>query len=223
MKRRNARYFEQTYEVLSRECAPNKPTTKTYAELVQIMQNRLKPVSSATVRRTKFRARLQKDDETGTEFAAELQKMALKCNFASKDQSITDQLIEGIKDNHLRKELLRKEDLKLDEAIKIIKADEAAEMKATKIELARNRDDEAEGINYFDKHRRSRGRNRSPNRQQQRTRSNIYIIAEITANHHSNTDEENINKRHRARITTGFQNVSVWKMRSYSATVFPSK
>lgn len=120
---------EEAYDVMEKECAPEEPTSKTFQQLVDIMESKVDPATTPVVLRAQFRARRQKEDETGGEFIAALQKMAIKCDFANKDQAITDQIIEGINNNKLRKDLMKEDTLDAAKATKLVKADEAAELR----------------------------------------------------------------------------------------------
>jgi len=71
----------QAYALLSNLLAPDKPATKTYAELVVTLTKHLKPKSIEIAERFKFHQRTQGETESVCEFMAALRQLADKCDF----------------------------------------------------------------------------------------------------------------------------------------------
>lgn len=65
-----------TYELIRSLVAPNKPTDKTLAELTKLVKDHLAPRPSSIVQRFHFNARTQSENESVSEYVAELRKLA---------------------------------------------------------------------------------------------------------------------------------------------------
>ena len=61
-----------TYQLIWKLVAPNKPTDKTFAEIVELVKDHHTPPPPAAMQRYTFNKRVQKDGETVAEFVAEL-------------------------------------------------------------------------------------------------------------------------------------------------------
>ena len=61
-----------TYQLIRNLVAPDKPTDKSFAAIVKLVQDHYTPPPSAIVQRFKFHSRSQKDGESIAEFVAEL-------------------------------------------------------------------------------------------------------------------------------------------------------
>lgn len=85
------------YEFLVNLCTPEKPKTKTFAQISDIMGRHLQTKPSELAERYKFRHRKQKDGESISEYTAVLKKMSKTCEFGSwLEESLRDQLVCGI-------------------------------------------------------------------------------------------------------------------------------
>lgn len=69
------------YKVLKSLCTPTLPKDVKYEQLVSNMKNYLQPKVSIMAERSKFRNRLQEDNETITEIITKLQNLLILCNF----------------------------------------------------------------------------------------------------------------------------------------------
>lgn len=94
-------------------CSPENPLTKSYKDLIDILQNFLDPKPSIWARQHKFIQRTQQEDETVMEFDKELRKLAGDCEFfCSCRKSIADsflrlQFIRGLSDDDIRIKILQ--------------------------------------------------------------------------------------------------------------------
>lgn len=76
--------------------------------------------------------RKQADGESFTNYILELKRLAASCEYGNmKDQIIKDMIVSGTRDNRLRENLLKDNDLTLDKAITIAKASEKAQEQAS--------------------------------------------------------------------------------------------
>ena len=65
----------ETYRLIRDLVTPTKPTENTFAELVKIVKNRHQAPLSTIVQRFYFNTRIQKMEETVSEFVADLQQV----------------------------------------------------------------------------------------------------------------------------------------------------
>ncbi|XP_049886620.1 uncharacterized protein LOC126381133 [Pectinophora gossypiella] len=130
----------ETYELLVNLCTPEKPSSKTFSELVTIMQNHLQPKPSILAERYRFKQRVQKQGETIAEYMAELKKLSKTCMFASCCMStcIRDQFVCGLSSETIMQRLFAEDDgMKLEKLYKLAISMEAAEKNAAYVEKDR--------------------------------------------------------------------------------------
>ena len=102
------------YEVLRSLLAPALPQTKTYDELVQVLRDHYAPKPMVIAERFHFHRRNQQSGESIAEYIAELQKLALHCEFGDYlNQALRDRLVCGLLHNSIQKRLLAEADLTL--------------------------------------------------------------------------------------------------------------
>ena len=117
-----------TYHLIRSLVSPNKPTDKTFAEIVKLVKDHLTPPPSCTMLRYKFNARSQNDKESIAEFVASLRHLASNCEFgASLDDMLRDRLVRGLRDARVQKRLLAEPKLTLAKALELAQAAELAE------------------------------------------------------------------------------------------------
>ena len=120
-----------TYQLIRKLVAPNKPTDKAYAEIVDVVKAHHQPRPSTIVQRFHFHTRTQKPGESVGDFIAQLRKLSEYCEFGNTLQDmLRDRLVCGCKDQRLQCKLLAEPELTFDKAFKIAKAMEAAEKEA---------------------------------------------------------------------------------------------
>ena len=91
-------------------CSPDKPETRPYDELIEILGTFYGKKSTISVERTKFIRRLQSDDETIDQFCEKLRELALTCEYGNQlEERLKDQLIAGCKSEPIRKRLYENE------------------------------------------------------------------------------------------------------------------
>ena len=86
-----------------------------------------KPKQNIAVERYKFNMRLQDKSETIDQFVTALRLLAKECNFKElHDELIRDRIVCGITSDRVKERLLREQDLTLDKAIHICRAEEVS-------------------------------------------------------------------------------------------------
>ena len=123
-----------TYQLVRNLVTPAKPTEKTYAELVKLVQDHHVPKPPTLVARKEFHTRTRRPDESISEFVATLRKLTENCDFGDTlNKMLLDRLLCGCNDRRLQCKLLAEGDgLTFDKALTLAKTWEAAE-RGTKV------------------------------------------------------------------------------------------
>jgi hypothetical protein len=87
---------------------PGKPSEKTFAELVELVQQHQHPKPSAIVQRFKFiNTRFRKPGESTASYVAELRGLSEHCDFNSTlEEMLRERLVCGINDEQIQRRLL---------------------------------------------------------------------------------------------------------------------
>ncbi|XP_043985912.1 uncharacterized protein LOC122838928 [Gambusia affinis] len=116
-----------TYKLMRNLVSPDKPSSKTYSQLVTRMKEHFNPKPSEIVQRYKFDSRSRQPAESVSAYVAELRRLAQDCNFgATLDRRLRDRLVCGIADDRIQRRLLSTSDLTFETAFQIAVAEEAA-------------------------------------------------------------------------------------------------
>lgn len=127
----------KTYSLLSGLIAPDKPSTKSYADLKAILRRHLKPKPLVIAERFKFHRRNQQENEGVTAYMAELRKLADKCEFGTYlSDALRDRLVCGLRSEATQRRLLTEENLTLDKAYSVAHGMEAAKLRASELQAS---------------------------------------------------------------------------------------
>ena len=117
----------ETYTLLRTLTAPARPADKSFAEIVNLLQNHFSPAPSEIVCRYKFHTRSRQQGETVSTFMAELRRLADTCNFGNVlNDMLRDRLVCGINDERIQRVLLAERTLTLQQAYSKSLAEELA-------------------------------------------------------------------------------------------------
>ena len=120
-----------THQLMRDLVSPNKPTTKSYTELVKLVKDHHQPPPSEIVQRFHFNSRIQKADESVGDFVAQLRWLSEHCNYGNTlELMLRDRLVCGCKDRRLQCKLLSEPDITFKKAFKLAAAMESAERDA---------------------------------------------------------------------------------------------
>ena len=124
-----------TYLLIRNLVSPEKPTDKTYAQLVKLVREHVSPLPPVSVQRFHFNSRIQKDAETVAQFVTELKRLSEYCAFGETlDDMLRDRLVCGVRDSRLQRRLLTEKDLTFAKAFELAKLAELAERSAGEIQ-----------------------------------------------------------------------------------------
>ena len=125
------------YKLLRSLSASQEPRKNTSSDLTELLSKHYNSKLSEMVSRFKFNARLQTDEETVSEFVADLRHLSEFCNCPHCHKSILDILLHdrlpcGVRNSHIKRRLLAKDntltfEIALDEAPAMEVADKGKE------------------------------------------------------------------------------------------------
>ncbi|XP_047995717.1 uncharacterized protein K02A2.6-like [Leguminivora glycinivorella] len=113
-------------ETLNHMCAPAKPTEKSFADLIKLLEDRYNKSTSVPVDRAEFRKCNQKAEESIEEYIIRLKKAAKKCNFKDFKDQVKEKLIDGVYSSIVKFELLKNGNQTLEELTTLARTVEAA-------------------------------------------------------------------------------------------------
>lgn len=125
----------ETYDLITVLCSPVEPETKSFDDLVTLVENHLNPKSSEIAERMKFRACQQSPTDTINEYLLRLKKLAATCKFKGQEaleENLRDQFIYGLRNDKYRQRLLTEREVTFQRAVSLASSLEAAE-KETKL------------------------------------------------------------------------------------------
>ena len=117
----------KTYKLIRNLTMPEKPSDKTFKELVELVQHHENPKPSAIVQRFRFNTRFRKPGESIASYVAELRNISEHCDFQNTlEEMLRDRLVCGINDEQIQRRLLAESTLDFKKAMKIATAMESA-------------------------------------------------------------------------------------------------
>ena len=117
----------KTYRLIRNLVAPTKPGDKTFAEIVEIVQNHHHPKPSAIVQRFKFNSRCRQSGESIATFMSELRRLSEHCEYGGTlNDMLRDRLVCGVADEQMQRRLLQEAGLTYVKAMEIATAMESA-------------------------------------------------------------------------------------------------
>ena len=95
------------YDTLSDQCSPALPSSKTFNDLRGILQSHFAPKKLVIVERFRFHNCKQAANESFSDFAATLKRLAATCEFGQYlPQAIRDRFVCGLRNAEIQKKLL---------------------------------------------------------------------------------------------------------------------
>jgi hypothetical protein len=114
------------YSVLSDLCKPDKPNTKTFQQITDILKGHYSPKKIEVAESFKFHRSFQVSGESVATYSAKLRRLASTCNFGNfLPRALRDQFVCGIRDHNTQTKLLS-EDRTFEQCLTVAAADEAA-------------------------------------------------------------------------------------------------
>ena len=117
-----------TYNLLSDLRTPSPPSTKSLAEILDVLRKHFEPKRAIIAERYHFHKRNQAVGESIADFDAALRKLATNSKFGDYlEDALRDRFICGLSNETIRQRLLSEPDLTLTKAMELAQGMEAAE------------------------------------------------------------------------------------------------
>lgn len=117
----------QTFQLVSDLVSPKRPRECSFVEIVRALKNHYKPQVNIIAERYNFYRRMQKQNESISDFIATIKALARTCDFGSAlEEQLRDKIVCGIHDIATQRSLLTIKDLSLAIAIETAHARESA-------------------------------------------------------------------------------------------------
>ena len=126
---------EKSYGLLRNLTSPDKPSTKTFKELCDLLQAHLSPKPIVIAERFRFHKRNQVRGESVNDYMAVLRKLSEHCQFGTAlNDTLRDRFVCGLNDETTQKKLLSMEACDLKKAIDVARAMETATKDAAELQ-----------------------------------------------------------------------------------------
>ena len=130
----------ETFRLIKSLLAPVKPETKSFQEIVELVEKHHNPEPSATVQCYKFHCRCHQPGETVSQYVAGLRRIAEHCEFGDYLESVLcDRLVCGIQDSRIQRRLLGEPDLTFARAFTLAQSLESADRDTKALQVAPSR------------------------------------------------------------------------------------
>ena len=129
----------KSYQLIRNLVRPNKPTDKSYKQLVEILQEHHCPKPSPIVQRFKFNTRCRQSTETVGDYVAELRHLSEFCEYGNTlDDMLRDRVVVGINNDPIQNRLLSERTLTFAKALDISQAMETAAKNAVDLRASQS-------------------------------------------------------------------------------------
>ena len=121
------------FNLLANLLSPDDPTTKTFDELVEILDKHFRPTTSVVAERYRLNCRRQRENESIADFVADLKRLIVPCKYPAdtQDMILRDRFVFGLLSESTRKRLLtEKVDTTFSTAVEIASSLETATVHA---------------------------------------------------------------------------------------------
>ncbi|XP_075154322.1 uncharacterized protein K02A2.6 isoform X1 [Haematobia irritans] len=162
-----------TYSVLSNIAAPKNVSELQYEEIIKLLESHFCPRKNILVEQHKFLSELQNENQSVSDFVSVLQQRSADCGFVCVcEKSVADiflraQFIRGIRDGHIREQLLQTPNASFRQIVEKATALEAAKVDNKAMSYGPSTSSSSAEINRIQKqtsNRRGRSRHRSQDR-----------------------------------------------------------
>lgn len=103
---------KQAFALLKDLAYPKYITKLDVLDLTKLLEAHVKPVNYEIAEREKFNNMMKRTEESYKDYVLRVQRQAANCNFTDLEIQLRDRLVAGIKDQELKRKLLK--DAKLD-------------------------------------------------------------------------------------------------------------
>lgn len=108
---------KETYSLIVSLLVPLRPTSVPFNDILTVLDKFYEPEVNEILQAGKFHKRVQSKDESVQEFVAAISLLAAQCNFTDLKRQLRDRLVLGVRDDRLRRELLKAKGLTYESAV----------------------------------------------------------------------------------------------------------
>nr|CAH7748123.1 unnamed protein product [Callosobruchus chinensis] len=124
----------EAYDTLCDKLAPESPEDKSYADVVQMMDQFYNPAPLEIAEIFRFQCKKQQEGETVQEYLYALQKLSINCKFGDYlKKALRNQFVYGLHSRRIQSRLLETRDLTLDRAVEIATSMKMSERDANQL------------------------------------------------------------------------------------------
>lgn len=102
---------KETFALIASLLAPARPTAVPLARIIAVLDQFYEPEVNEILQAGKFHRRQQSQGESVQDFVAAISTLGAKCNFMDLKRQLRDRLVLGVRDERLRRDLLKTKDL----------------------------------------------------------------------------------------------------------------
>ncbi|XP_022833967.1 uncharacterized protein K02A2.6-like [Spodoptera litura] len=110
---------KDTYSLIVSLLVPKRPTEVPFKDILAVLDQFYEPELNEILQAGKFHTRTQADGEGVQEFVAAIGLLGAKCNFIDLKRQLRDRLVLGVRDQRLRRELLKTKNLTYETAVQL--------------------------------------------------------------------------------------------------------
>lgn len=108
---------KETYSLIVSLLVPLRPTNVPFYDILAVLDKFYEPEVNEILQAGKFHKRVQSKDESVQDFVAAISLLGAQCNFTDLKRQLRDRLVLGVRDDRLRRELLKAKDLTYESAV----------------------------------------------------------------------------------------------------------
>lgn len=110
---------KDTYALIASLLVPLRPTLVKFPDILAVLDKFYEPEVNEILQAGKFHKRVQLQKESVQEFTAAISALSAKCNFTDLKRQLRDRLVLGVRDERLRRELLKTKALTFESAVQM--------------------------------------------------------------------------------------------------------
>jgi hypothetical protein len=191
----------RSLSVIRSLCAPAAPDSKTFDQLLELLKKHFGKTPSKSLARQKFNEARQRDSETVEQFDARLRELAIDCDYGgSLEDRLKEQLINGVREDALKKKLLGSEE---DSLADLLKKARTFEQVARDVRSSRQSDSASSDAHYVQQARAPTSKSTRPQPYSSRPPGTQLKSADCSRNPNA-SGKQPIHPCHRCGGTTHF-------------------
>ncbi|XP_052751027.1 uncharacterized protein K02A2.6-like [Galleria mellonella] len=108
---------KDTFALIASLLVPKRPTEVPLVEILRVLDRFFEPEVNEILQAGKFHKRQQLQGESVQDYVAAISQLGAKCNFIDLERQLRDRLVLGVRDDRLRRDLLKKKKITYEVAL----------------------------------------------------------------------------------------------------------